>query len=279
MKLHGKRKHDAAGTAGNSIHDAAKTVRSSIHDDAKTARNSILGAALDNTSGAVLMETAVSFVLAAMLLCLAAAVLTVGLRCFQRMQAGARAELVSELLLDKISGGIAAAGPGSRASGSNWSFLAGNTEETLSCSEDGPDLPACAWLAFEDRYGIPAAIYAAEGDGSPERGSGYLYIHYFACDGELRCVPEDICWHFDPKVYMGFKISRLLFSRPVPERGNVFRIDLELEHEQTGWKHASYCYIRNMNLPEDEEAVLMGQGEREPETTDEWPVCSPSAAD
>lgn len=268
MKLHGTRKKDAVGIAEGGIPDDAKTARSSIFDDA-----------LDNTSGAVLMETAVSFVLAAMLLCLTAAVLTVGLRCFQRMQAGVRAELVSELLLDKISGEIAAAGPGSRASCSNWSFLAGNTEETISCFEDGPDLPACAWLAFEDRYGIPAAIYAAEGDGSPERGSGYLYIHYFACDGDLRCVPEDICWHFDPKVYMGFKISRLLFSRPVPEQGNVFRIDLELEHEQTGWKHASYCYIRNMNLPDHEEAVLTDQGEREPETTDEWPVCSPSAAD
>ena len=223
-----------------------------------------------HSSGAVLTEVIISFALTALLLSSAIFVITAGIRGFQRLRAGARANLVSELLLDKISGEIAAAEPGSTASGSNWSFLVGDAQENISAVSGAPAIPAAAWIAFEDRYGIPAAIYAAERDDSAERGHGYLYIRYYTDGEENAGIDEDICWHFDPKVYMGFRINRLLFSRPEPERRNVFRIDLELEHEQTGWKHASYCYIRNMNLRDDSRAVLTEQGAMEPEAVEAW---------
>lgn len=218
-----------------------------------------------NADGAVLAELIVSFSLTAILMCSAVFILASGLRAFQRIQAGVYAELVSELLLGKISEEIAAAAPGCTASGSNWNFLVGNMDDRVQPSSDAPDLPAASWLAFEDRHGTPAAIYASEGEDGAARGSGYLYIRYYAYGGEEGQAPEEIHWHFDPEIYMGFRISRLLFSQPDPEKRNVFRIDLELEQEQTGWRHASFCYIKNYNLAEDSSAVLAGQGEREPE--------------
>lgn len=223
-----------------------------------------------NTSGFVLTEMIAAFTLTAILFCSVIFVMSSGLRGFQRMQAGARAELVSELLLEKISGEIASAEPSAVASGSDWSFLIGDAEESVLYPADGREMPAAAWIAFENRYGTPEAIYAAEEEDGMSRGSGYLYIRYYADDGDFLYVPEEICWHFDSKVYMGFRISRLLFSHPSPERRNVFRIDLELEHEQTGWKHASYCYIKNINLSEDSVDVLTEQGKTEPGSTDVW---------
>lgn len=228
----------------------------------------------NNTSGAILVETAVSFAVTAILMCTVIAVLAVGLRSFGKIQTAANAELVSELLLDKITEEIAAAGPGTTASGSNWSFLEGNKEETTLYTQDTPAVPAAAWLAFENGHGIPVAVYAAEEeewDDGMERGSGYLYIRYYDCGNESAYMPENGFWQLDPKLYLGFRISRLLFSRPHPEIPNVFRIDLELEHERTGWRYASCRYTKNRNLPGDRDGVMAEQGDREPESVEEWP--------
>jgi len=165
-------------------------------------------------SGAMLMELAVTFALSGVFMVLAAAVLTSGMRLFYRVESDARAGMVCNLILDKISGEIAAA--------------AGHTVYYPEPEKDGdPER-----IMFENRDGNPVAIYADQaGDGAARQ----LVI---------KAGEEE--WHFDRSVYMEFEIDRLSFTCPFPEKhSNVIRIDLKIKNRRTGSTYSTYRYTEN----------------------------------
>lgn len=193
--------------------------------------------------GVTLVELAVTFALVGILMAASAAVLISGLNLYTRITAASHAELVADLLLEKISGEISAA-VSPEHDGDGYYFW-------LEQNEDA------GWVAFQNRNHRPVAIYAStssEEERTPENlGRGQLYVKYYA-------LPEkgtaEVNWHYDSKVYMGYQIENLSFRRDDPDgHPNVVRIDLTLKHSRSGFAYTTFRYVKSYDFNQKSDAM------------------------
>lgn len=200
--------------------------------------------------GTTLVELIVTFALIGMFMASATVMLSSTLRMFARMQATSKAITVSDTLLDKIVGEITAADlPSANNTDGYYFWLEPQTE-----ANDGKS----RWVVFRNRSKSPIAIFAAQA--SPEdtaagkantaiMGTGELFLRYYAMSSKTdqRNVQE-IDWHYDERVYMGYTIKDMWFSREnADEHPNVIRVDLILQNPRTGFEYAAFRYAENYN--------------------------------
>lgn len=192
---------------------------------------------IGSNAGLTLVELIVTFALIGIFMVSATFVLSNSLRMFQRMESTSKAVTVSDLILDKISGEIAAADVDREGKNEGYYFCMGEDAD-ISGSGGSP------WIAFENRSKSPVSIYEDEGK---------LVIKYYGITeadkvGTGVKPVQEIDWKFDENVYMGYRIENLSFSRPQPsDHPNVVRIDLSLKHQTTGFTYSTYRYAENYN--------------------------------
>lgn len=216
-------------------------------DRVRWAVRRILRKGLDDKRGTTLVELIVTFALIGLFMTAATGMLTSSLQMFGRMQATSSAITLSDLILDKVSGEIAAADIPKKTEGSNSGYYFWLEPEVATQGVKS------RWVVFRNRSKSPVAVFAApatEGGKADVTGmgKGQLYIRYYAVSKEEQKAVEEIDWHFDSKVYMDYTIENLSFSREnAGEHPNVVRIDLTLRNTKTGFEYSSYRYAENYN--------------------------------
>lgn len=192
---------------------------------------------IKNHSGMTLVELIVVFALMGIFMIAATFMLSTSIQLFSRMQATSQAVTVSDLILDKIAGEIAAADiPAKDATGGHYFWL-----------ENDNGSP---WVAFCNRSGSPVSIYADnDNDAAEGFGQGQLFMKHYKMSEDDKKKLNEINWHFDKQVYMNYQISELKFSRPEPAaHPNVVKIDLTLTNEKTGFAYSTVRYAENYNF-------------------------------
>lgn len=173
----------------------------------------------NDCSGVTLTELIITFALMGIFMTAASFMITSSLQMFTRTRNTANAVMVSNLLLDKITGEISAAILPADGKSGYYFWLEDSTESE--------------WVVFESRSGSPVAMYVSH---------GRLFVKDYDDLSETD-------WHFDDMVYMGYQITRLTFSQPEPaDHANVIQIDLELSHERTGFVYRTRQYAKNYNF-------------------------------
>lgn len=187
-----------------------------------------------NVRGMTLVELIVTLALMGIFMTAVSLLITSGARMLYRMQSVSNAVVVSELILGKVTGEIAAADVEREGKTTGYYFWIGDHDQ-------GED-----WVVFSNPSGNPIAIFADE---------GRLILRYYAVTEEslVENRIEDLAgegdWEFEDEAYRGYQISSLIFTRPQPDtHPEVLRVDLTLEHSQTGYVYAAYRYGKNYNF-------------------------------
>lgn len=187
-------------------------------------------ARLKECRGMTMVELIVTFALLGIFMVAATFMLTATLRLFTRSQSTSNAITVSDLILDKISGEIAAADIPQKDTDGYYFWLERGTDATSKSK----------WIALCNRSGSPISIYADE---------GRLYLKYYQMIKTDKKEVNEINWHYDKRVYMGYQIESLLFSQPDPlTHPEVILIDLTLKHTRTGFTYSTCRYAKNYNF-------------------------------
>lgn len=231
-------------------------------------------------SGMTLVELIVTFALIGIFMTAASFVLSSSLQLFTRMKATADAVTVSDLLLDKIAGEIAAAkDPDSSQNGRGYYFW---------LSQDGVGKPGevsgSPWVVFENRMGSPVAIYASNPGGKDTSGPKNLVMKYYRIEkkgkGDLLSVKsrteEEIDWHFDERAYMGYQIQKLSFYQPdEANHPNVIQIRLTLTNPRTGFTYDTERYASNYNFTDSRYKICArGDGNDMPDRAEVFEVAA-----
>lgn len=205
--------------------------------------------------GMTLVELIVTFALLGLFMTAASSMLTSTLQLFTRMQATSRAITVSDMLLDKISGEIAAAILPPNESTDGYYFW---LQPKTAADSDGKS----RWIVFRNRSKSPIAIFAAEAEAGSgktnvkadvstigkENLNGELFIRYYeVSENSQRKVP-DLDWHLDSRAYMGYVIKDLWFEREHSDsHPNVVKIHLTLYNPRTEFEYTTFRYAENYN--------------------------------
>lgn len=170
------------------------------------------------TEGYTLLEMIVSLALTAILLASATVLLTQSLRLHERLRAATDALLVSEIILDKVTGEIA----GAKNNGYEGSTVV---------------------IASEGSRGCPSVTLTTRGDrrveitsDQTEEGVGLLLVF-----SPTKADPKETLWTLDEKLYQGYRLEELDFeplSRKDGSRTNVIRVSVKLCNEKTGSTYA-----------------------------------------
>lgn len=212
-------------------------------------------------AGTTLVELIVTFALIGIFMTAAASMLTSSLRLFTRMQSTSRAILVSDNLLDKITGEISAA-----------KTFNSNSEQDGYYFWLEPGVEQSRWIVFQNRNASPIALFASESTATGKAdtaamGEGQLFLKYYKISGaEEYRDQEEIDWHYDSRIYMGYKISDLHFSIEDPEdHPDVVRVDMTLTHTKTGFTYESFRYARCYNFDKTRSMGYVGVRDRNAE--------------
>lgn len=226
------------------------------------------------TAGTTLVELIVTFALIGIFMTAASFMLSSTLNLFARMQATYSAVTVSDLLLDKIAGEIAAArepqmDKNDEAIGDGYYFWMAADEKS-------------EWITMWNRSKSPLAIYAEPDPKNSEEGRVLCLKYYETVRGNASVSREgttiktpEINWHFDENVYMGYRITEdgLTFTREDPENHpNVIRIDLEIRNERTGFTYQTSRYAESYNYEFKLDQVHKYMGVRSVGVADRMPV-------
>lgn len=169
--------------------------------------------------GYTLVEAMVSFALTGIFLVSAAAILSQSIRLHYRMKSTADAVVVSDILLDKITGEIA----GAKNSKTSVSGVILTSEGRTGC-------PSILLTNREDRM---VEITRTEEEGNP-----YLLLWYYP----IKADSDENLWTYDAKLYQGFVIEALDFEKLEREDGgssNVIRVSLTLHNPESGFTYSA----------------------------------------
>lgn len=222
--------------------------------------------AVKNRRGFTLVELIVSFTLTAMLVTASSVALGSAYSVWLHVMSVNRAASVAGILVDELTSEI------STMSDVGRQKIESDGAETVICDEYGISIDGTGsfnYLTYTDENGHPAVLAASSFKyaGAAEGGSaqslvektlddGLLHIYYksvSSADGEASDVSEsagysDIDWHYDANTYMGNRITKLLFSRE-PDADRVYKVELELTNQLTGYVYSTTRYIKCYNLP------------------------------
>lgn len=237
-----------------------------------------INGSMRNKNGATLVELLVTFALIGIFMAAVTAMLMSSLRLFGRMQDTSSAVTVSDLILDKITGEITAADipeKGSTASSGYYFWL--EPKQAAEGSRSG-EAAKSRWVVFRNRSGSPIGIFAGEsGDVSPENmGKGQLFIKYYAVSKDKQKEVEEIDWHFDNNVYMGYKITDLYFEQEDPEHHpNVVTVHLTIKNERTGFEYSAHRYAECYNYDGDYMFARNDTAHNFPKEAEEFEIKNP----
>ncbi len=163
----------------------------------------------EDNRGVTLTEMVVTFALIGIFMAAAVSVITSAIMTHSELTASMYAQSVGEMLLDKVTGELAAA----RAD-EGRSILLGTTAEMPEIQE-------------EELYDNSAVFYDREG-------------RLTACtieDGMLYFVYEDSQWALDPKAYMGFRVTQMQIKRRNDK--NIIEVSFKIKNLKTGFEYGT----------------------------------------
>lgn len=169
-------------------------------------------------NGYTLVEAIASLALTALLLAAATILLTQSLRLHERLRAASDALMVSEIILDKVTGEIA----GAKNNGHEDSTVIVAAEGSLGS-------PSVTLTTKEDRR---VEITSDQ----TEEGAGLVLLY-----PPTKADPEETLWTLDEKLYQGYGIDGLGFEQLARADGsptNVIRVSLRLCSKKTGRTYA-----------------------------------------
>lgn len=185
--------------------------------------------------GTTLAEMIVTFALIGIFLAAAAAVISSAVVLHGELTTSMYAQSVGEMLLDKITGELAAAQP------------EGEKALVIVNSETAPQDNA---VLFYDKNGKPVHCMTR---------NGLMVLHYLGeemIDGqeidiafnELESLEEPVGyeWGLDEKAYMGFRITELQIQRLTEE--NVLEVTLTVQSLKTGYVYTASRVTRCYNF-------------------------------
>ncbi len=181
--------------------------------------------------GITLTEMIVTFALVGIFMAAAVSVISSAIVTHSELTASMYAQSVGEMLLDKITGELAAARAGEEAS-----ILIGDPSEVGGTEGVG--------AAFCDRNGRPVMCLIE---------NGLLHFRYLE---EGQSLNENTAfqewedeWSFDEKAYMGFRITDMQIKRI--DGQNVFEIQVKIKNLKTGFEYSTSRCARCYNFKSD----------------------------
>lgn len=182
---------------------------------------------MDDNRGTTLTEMIVTFALIGIFMASAVSVISSAVITHSELTASMYAQSVGEMLLDKVTGELAAA----RADeGRGIALGAVFTEEEEETYGDS--------AAFYDRESRPVVCTVEE---------GLLYFHY-----------KDLDWALDPKAYMGFRITQMEIKKRNDQ--NVLEVSFQIKNLKTGFEYSTVRCTKCYNFKTEEDCRRITEG-------------------
>lgn len=180
----------------------------------------------EDNRGVTLTEMIVTFALIGIFMAAAVSVISSAVITHSELTASMYAQSVGEMLLDKVTGELAAA----RA-------------------DEGRDIELGIILAEEeDTHNYGAAFYDREGYSVVcTVEDGLLCFHY-----------EDSDWMLDPKAYMGFRITEMEIKRRNEQ--NILEVRFTIKNLKTGFEYSTSRCTKCYNFKTDEDFQRITEG-------------------
>ncbi len=175
--------------------------------------------------GLTLTEMIVTFALVGIFMAAAVSVISSAVITHSELTASMYAQSVGEMLLDKISGELAA------AKAEDGCILIGDTANLGGTEGNG--------AAFYDREGRPVVCLVE---------NGILRFRYQEADSDEGSAEysRENEWSFDEKAYMGFRITDMQIHR-IDEK-NVLEISVKIQNLKTGFEYSTSRCTRCYNF-------------------------------
>lgn len=185
----------------------------------------------EDNRGVTLTEMVVTFALIGIFMAAAVSVISSAVLTHSELTASMYAQSVGEMLLDKVTGELAAA----RAD-DDWGILLGTTVT-------GPE---------EETYGNSAVFYDREGKPvTCTVQDGMLYFYY-----------EDSDWTLDPKAYMGFRITQMEIQRRNDK--NILEVSFKIKNLKTGFEYSTFRCTKCYNFKTESDYLRITEGNEIP---------------
>lgn len=171
----------------------------------------------NDNAGISLAELIVTFALMGIFLAAVAAVITSSVFLHSELTAAMYAQSVSETLLDKVTGELAAAKPvGSK------SMTVGTVIQEGEAAGNG--------ISFYDRNGEKASFTVEDG---------------------LLVMEAVQSWKMDENAYMGYRITNLQVTRLNDE--NVLEVIIKIQNLKTGYEYTSSRTVQSYNFKTEQD--------------------------
>lgn len=181
----------------------------------------------EDNRGVTLTEMVVTFALIGIFMAAAVSVISSAVLTHSELTASMYAQSVGEMLLDKVTGELAAA-----RSDDEWGILMGSTAEWPKEETYGNS------VVFHDREGRPVTCTVQD---------GMLCLHY-----------EDSDWTLDSKAYMGFRITQMQIKKR--NEKNILEVSFKIKNLKTGFEYSTFrctkCY--NFKTESDYQKITEG---------------------
>lgn len=177
--------------------------------------------------GITLTEMVVTFALVGIFMAAAVSVISSAVITHSELTASMYAQSVGEMLLDKVTGELAAA----RADEGRDIALG-----TISAQAEEDACPVSA--AFYDREGNPVVCTVEE---------GLLCLHY-----------EDADWMLDSKAYMGFRITQMEIKRRNDQ--NILEVSFTIKNLKTGFEYSTSRCTKCYNFKTEQDFQRITEG-------------------
>lgn len=177
--------------------------------------------------GVTLTEMVVTFALVGIFMASAISIISSAVITHSELTASMYAQSVGEMLLDKVTGELAAARADDGRSITLGMVSAESAEETYGDS-----------VVFYDREGKPVICTVEE---------GLLHFHY-----------EDFDWALDSKAYMGFRITQMGIKRRNDK--NVLEVSFRIMNLKTGFEYSTSRCTQCYNFKTDEDCLRITAG-------------------
>lgn len=168
----------------------------------------------EDNRGMTLTEMIVTFALIGIFMVTAVSVISSAVITHSELTASMYAQSVGEMLLDKVTGELAAA----RADDGRGILLGEVLTEEEEVYSDG--------AVFYDREGRAVTCTVSE---------GLLCFHY-----------EDSDWELDPKAYMGFRVTQMEIKKR--NEKNILEVSFKIKNLKTGYEYSTSRCTRCYNF-------------------------------
>ena len=217
-------------------------------------KNKILHNLIDRSNkGMTLVERVVCFALLSIFVVSATMIIMSVTNNYYYTKGETYARQVADIVMTKIEAEVSGAKGDSRSIPYITSVSADADSESEVISDESK-LEIGNAMDLYDRTDTHIRLFAND---------GVLNIYYYDIDYDDKTANyNSVFWRLDDKVYNGYEIDSLSFSKATEESGdeslypyNVIKVDMTLHHPQYG-NYSFTEYIKMYNLPEDEDIMV-----------------------